>query len=719
MTAEFFLLNNSSTWVSQGTKALTNGEATLQNVDARPGRNYWYAVVTDDHGAATTSDTATFQTPGLLRVRYASNLSLLDHTAVRAHIDGAAIQPENRVVSNGIVDLQNLPNETLRINVSADGYQNRSLVVEAPAKTYDTALVPTSDGTSGDGPTPDVQTADLFGVVKTDRDHRVGGAVVTVENRTTSWTTTTNATGWYAFGQQALAAGDYNVTVTSSNQSLETASGTVTLGATRTRLNVTLATADAPVLFPDRASPTGPTAARDVTLEIPVADAEFGTAAGDTVTVEFFVDGTSVGTDTLSSAGIASTTTTLPTNATVTWSVTATDSYTAASSASFTVRTAGELVLRNESEPTQNLSNLANASVTYYGQSTAETRSITDETLNLTGVPTGAPTVASIQADGFYTREIALFNLSQQGTAYLLPKSADASTVVFQLQDYTGAFRKGNASLIVKRPLPLNGSTTYRTVTSRPFGATGEYATELETGIRYRLLIRNEAGETRRLGSYTPRADSVQVVTVSPSGELDLVGRGIDVGIRPQVGVLPAKDRTITVRLGATDATLRNASILVRAFNDTTGASNLLAKRDVFATGQYEVDARLDDRGGQRLVVTVWYTTAAGVTDSVTKEFRIRPLWQNDYSLLSTVGGFQQSLPERDRAPFGAAVALFGTVVLTAASARTIRASSEVHATVALLSLAGFAVIGFVDYGLVFVGAVGALVFSAYNRGAI
>jgi len=46
-----------------------------------------------------------------------------------------------------VIDLQNLPNETLAINVSADGYQNRSLVVEAPAKSYDTALVPTSDPT--------------------------------------------------------------------------------------------------------------------------------------------------------------------------------------------------------------------------------------------------------------------------------------------------------------------------------------------------------------------------------------------------------------------------------------------------------------------------------------------------------------------------------------------------------------------------------------------
>lgn len=60
---------------------------------------------------------------------------------------GATIQPENRNTTTGVIDLQNLPNETLAINVSADGYQNRSLVVEAPAKSYDTALVPTSDPT--------------------------------------------------------------------------------------------------------------------------------------------------------------------------------------------------------------------------------------------------------------------------------------------------------------------------------------------------------------------------------------------------------------------------------------------------------------------------------------------------------------------------------------------------------------------------------------------
>jgi hypothetical protein len=123
LTATFYLLNNASEFVQVGSSSLTNGEATV-TVTGRPGRNQWYAVVTDETGAQTTSDVAHFRLPGLVRVRSASNLSLVTHTTVTARIDNRHapdFQPITRTVSDGIVPLENVPNQSLVVNVSASG----------------------------------------------------------------------------------------------------------------------------------------------------------------------------------------------------------------------------------------------------------------------------------------------------------------------------------------------------------------------------------------------------------------------------------------------------------------------------------------------------------------------------------------------------------------------------------------------------------------------
>jgi hypothetical protein len=616
-------------------------------------------------------------------------------------------------VSDGIVPLENVPNQSLVVNVSASGYQNRTLRIPDPSRLYDTALVPTSDGTVGDGPTPDLQGADLYGVVKTDRGRRVPNASVRVENATTSWTTTTNATGWYAVADAALAAGDYNVTVTAPNASLRDASGTVTLGSGRTQLNVTLATAGAPVFFPDSAAPTGATAVRDVTLEVAVDDPEFGTAGGETVTVEFFVDGSSVGTDTLSSAGVASTSTTLPADAQVNWSATATDSFgVTAQLANQTIRTAGTIVLRNETDSGTKLSNLANASVTYYGDTASETRTIGDETLNLSGIPTGTPTVAQFRADGYHTREVALFNLSSQQTAYLLSTDVDSSTVVFELVSYDAAFQPEQTSLILQRPLELNNTTAYRTVASGPFGATAEYQAELETGARYRILVRNDAGATRTIGPFTPRADTRQTVRITPTGDVNVTGRGARVTVRPAVRSLTAREQTVSVELSTpADVALRRATITVRA------GGNLLERPQVFATGRTDLNVNLSGRAGQTLSVEVAYETADGVSDTVAVEYAIRQALSNDYSLLTVVGTITGRLPSGHVQPFTSAVALFVTVFGSVAVAARTRAGSEVVALVAVGFLGGFSVIGWVGFDVVFATAVGAIVFAALERG--
>jgi hypothetical protein len=517
MTATFYLLNNASNFEQVGTKQLTNGEATLQNVGARPGRNYWYVSVEDETGATAVSETATFFTPGQIRVRYASNLSLITHTKVNARITGANLQTENRNTSTGIIDLQNLPNQTLNVELGASGFQNRSVRVDKPGEMYDVALIAEGDGTVGDGPTSDIKNAELFGGVSTDRGRRVAGATVSVSNQTTSWTTTTNATGWYAFSKAALSNDTWNITARSSNQSLRTTSGQVTLDNSQTRLNITMAVAEAPVFLAGTESPTGVVTDSSVSLEIGVDDAEFG-FAGDVVTVEFFLNGASVGTDTAQNASLVSTGASLPSASTSTWYAKATDSYgRTAFSDNFSVSTPDKIILRNESDPSEKLSTLANASVTFYGPNSSQTQTITSEEIDLTGVPVGTestPTVAEFQADGWHSRSLVLDSLAEQQTAYLLSKKQVTSEIVFELDDRTGLFPSENTTIYVRRPLTLNGTSAYRTVTSGPFGATNEFVTTLEEGARYRIVVENSKGNRRVLGPYRVAGDDVAPLVI-------------------------------------------------------------------------------------------------------------------------------------------------------------------------------------------------------------
>jgi hypothetical protein len=360
-----------------------------------------------------------------------------------------------------------------------------------------------------------VKNADLYGVVNTTRDRRVAGATVTVENRTSSWTVSTNATGWYGYPNGTFAPGDYNVTVVANNNSLKPASGTVTLTDDRTRLDIELATATAPEFLAGSASPTGVVADQGVSLEIGVDDLEFRTASGDVVTVEFYLNGASVGTDTAQNVSLVSTTANLPTASTSTWWAVATDSFGRETrSRNFSVSTPSEIVLKNESEPSQNLTSLANATVTFYGADSTLERSITDETIDLSGVPTGTaadPTVAEFEADGYYARSLALDSLAEQQTAFLLADKpeVDTSEIIFELDDRTGQFPAENTTLSVKRPLTIDATTEYRTVTSGPFGSTQEFSSTLETGARYRLVVENSDGDRRVLGPYRVKGDDV------------------------------------------------------------------------------------------------------------------------------------------------------------------------------------------------------------------
>jgi hypothetical protein len=552
---------------------------------------------------------------------------------------------------------------------------------------------------------------DLFGRVETRAGRGVPNATVAVQNRSVYRVTSTNATGWYAF--DALANGSYDVSATPGNRTLQPTDGNVTVDGL-TRLDVEVAAGRPPVVYPSTASPTGAVTTDAVNFSIAVADADFNTAVGDTVTATFRVNGSAVGTDSLTQAGTVSTTADVSGSEVIRWSVSLNDSYgRSTTTETYVARAAGDIILKSETTG-QNLTSLANASVTFYGDASSVERQITDERLNLSGVPQGSPTTAVFRADGYYMRSVALFNLSEQRTAFLLPRASNSSTVVFELVSYSTAYPPENTSLIVKRPLDLDGQIAYRTVTSGPFGATGEYGTELETGVQYRLIVRNQAGETRRIGSYTPVADTRQTVTISPQGQIDLDARGAIVTVQPDLDLLDPADTEFTVSFTVPgSAEVRNASVALLGPTESVS----LDSATLFGPGEATVAANLSRFAGREVFVVVSYQTSEGVTDGLVRQYRVREAFDSSHSLLASTAGLTGLLPAGSVDAFTSALALFVAVLVTGAIAVRFRPSSEANALVATGVLAGFGLVGWIGYNVVFIAAVATVAFGGLRRG--
>jgi len=265
-------------------------------------------------------------------------------------------------------------------------------------------------------------------------------------------------------------------------------------------------------------SPTGQLQSSSPTLEADVTDADF---PNDTVDATFYVDGGAVGTDSISSNGTVSTTTSGLTGGDHSVTVEVGDARgTANDSTSGTISVPDTLYVRNESAPSQ-LVNGTNASVevTFYGDDRIYTRTTSDGTVSLTGLPVGQQFVVNVDAKGYENRRVVVDSIYNQQSVYLLPVNGTSSDIQFELNDRTGRFR--TPTLYIDKPITRDfdndnsNETRYQTVLADEFGAGGTVGTTLENGQRYRLRVINSAGEERLLGSYTPTADDVVTLTIS------------------------------------------------------------------------------------------------------------------------------------------------------------------------------------------------------------
>lgn len=270
-------------------------------------------------------------------------------------------------------------------------------------------------------------------------------------------------------------------------------------------------------------------------LEVQVNDSDFATAQGDPVTIEWFVDGSSVNTQTVTSNGTYSYTVSGGFGAgTHDWNAEVTDDYGLTdSSSTWTFESPGTLYIYNETDPDQLIDNQGEIEVSFYGNNSVITRTTTDGTVDLSGLPANETLVVTANVDNYESRRIVIESLFEQQNIYLLNENVTAVTPTYTLDDNTGNFPPSETTLLIRLPITKDfdgdgtEETQYETVLGDQFGAVNEFSATLRPNIRYQLVVFNQDGDRRALGSHTVDDSSLVSVPIGQIRETPSAGEQI------------------------------------------------------------------------------------------------------------------------------------------------------------------------------------------------
>jgi len=299
-----------------------------------------------------------------------------------------------------------------------------------------------------------------------------------------------------------------------------TANGQVTISLPGGTHNVALQTSDdSPDQRPTLSdpTPTGQQSTAPSSVGIRVDDPQFA-GGSESVTVDIDLDGSDLSQQTVSSATDVTASVGSLSSGIHNVTVVATDSDGNTASETFSFGVPGTLELRNVSDPPELVTTSVEIRVFRLNSELILTRSPTNGTLDLAGLPADEPLILEFtNASGYRDRTLLVRKLSNNQTAFLLPTSAQNVSVRFALDDNTGRFDQSQSRLLVKRPITLNGTTQYRTVIGERFGASG-VTQPLAEGERFRLVVVNQAGDVYVPGNYRSEVSETVTIVVRPSG---------------------------------------------------------------------------------------------------------------------------------------------------------------------------------------------------------
>jgi hypothetical protein len=453
---------------------------------------------------------------------------------------------------------------------------------------------------------------------------------------------------------------------------------------------------------------------QNVTLSVDVSDPEFPTAQGDSVTAELFVDGSSAGTETVTSNQTVSMTHTFTTGGTHSYYWELRDSYGAVTTTDTrTLQSPAELRIYNVSSSPLALVDNASVEVRMFQNGDVYTRSTSTGVVDMSGVDPTKPFVVVVDSEGYFSRRIFVQSLYDRQSVYLLPDTTNSVDTIFKLQEFSGQYPQDSTVLQVLRP--INGS--WEVAVGDYFGANGQFPATLEYGQRYRLQLLNvDTGNTRRLGTYTPISSSTQDVVVTPGGIEEIS----EISAQWQIsgtGTLPAKPVTVDASLNPADANVTGWNVTytyVAPDGSTTTLYNESGSDPSAASVSPELN--LSGRAGGELRVIATVETAEQGVQSSSQIYRIRQHYESDNSVLAGLTALINLVPDHNQGMVKSFLAMILTVIMTASVASVVRMSTEFVGITAWLFVAAFGVLGWVSYSMVFVAGVGAGSFVYLRR---
>lgn len=450
------------------------------------------------------------------------------------------------------------------------------------------------------------------------------------------------------------------------------------------------------------AAPTGQTASPPTELSVDVTDGDF--PRGDSVTVEFTLDGSVISTQTITSneTVTASVPSSGQTGGDHEWNVTATDDYGESTRQNNSYSVPTTLFIHDEETAEAIDDQQVNLTV-YTRDDTPEILSFntSDGEVDLaSGFPSSEPFVVVAESEGYLDRRIYVQNVYETQDLYLLNESVASTEIIFAIEDYTGRYPPDQTVLQVQRG--INGNWT--TVLGDYFGANDQFTAQIKHNTRHRLVLRNSrTGDRRVLGTYTPLTSAQETLTISPSGNLELPEEYPRTSIEPGARTLPAESGvglSARVTNGTQELTSWNVTVYHVAPDGTeTTLSSESGSDPSGGTSSPTVD--LSDRNGTVKVVTN-YELASGVSGSRVASYSISASSARSMTILEGIAGIVTLVPAENQGQTTSFLAMVLVVLGTGAVGRVARLSAEGMGVVTAVLVTAFAVLGWLPYSLMF-----------------
>jgi hypothetical protein len=232
------------------------------------------------------------------------------------------------------------------------------------------------------------------------------------------------------------------------------------------------------------------------------------------------------------------------------------------------------------------------------------------------------------------------------------------------------------------------------------------------------VVVNGETGEQAIAGPYAPTANPGLVEIVLRQGSITLEGLPPLVLTDPATRTLPASSSPgLGVTVEPREQPIANWTVDVDLVDPDGTRSDLASTFRQTNGGSYGPSIDLTSENGSTVVVETRWNLTNGAQGSTVRNYTVRALNINQYALLPTLATIGGRLPSQHVTPFQVFISIAVTAVMTGAVATALPVSTEFLGGVAVAFLAGFSVISWVPYTLVFAGFVAWAGFAGLRRG--